>query len=74
MVRRSHAHHNGGLGFAGSGDGILVEHSESSYNNRYDFNTYYLGANPRYFMWLGADRDEAQWRSYGHDVNGTNQR
>ena len=39
-------------------------------NNRYDFNTYYLGAAQRYFFWLGADRDEHQWRSYGQDVNG----
>jgi hypothetical protein len=31
-------------------------------------------ANPRYFIWLGADRDESQWRSYGHDVNGIIQR
>ncbi|MBI4888088.1 MAG: right-handed parallel beta-helix repeat-containing protein, partial [Acidobacteria bacterium] len=45
-----------------------------SANNRYDFNTYYLGAAERYFFWLGADRDEHQWRSYGHDVNGTMQR
>ena len=47
--------------------------SESA-NNRFDFNTYYLGAAQRYFFWLGADRNETEWRSYGQDVNGTFQR
>ena len=32
VVRRSRAHHNGGVGLAGSGEDILVEDSESSYN------------------------------------------
>ena len=67
------------LNVSGGGRSGVIDNAgqgafSASANNRYDFNTYYLGANPRYFMWLGADRDEAQWRSYGHDVNGTIQR
>ena len=50
-----------------SGQGAFSE----SANNRYDFNAYDLGAAPRYFIWLGADRDEHQWQAYGQDVNGT---
>jgi hypothetical protein len=40
-------------------------------NNRFDRNTYRLGSAARYFMWMNQDRTEAEWRAYGHDMNGT---
>ena len=78
-----YVHHNTittTVDLAGGGRSGIAETSgqrtafAESANNRYDFNTYYLGVAQRYFFWLGADRDEHQWRSYGQDVNGTFQR
>jgi len=43
----------------------------TSQNNRYVNNHYTLGANPRYFMWMNADRTEVEWRGYGKDATGT---
>lgn len=42
----------------------------TSQNNRFDRNTYYLGTNARYFMWMNGERTEQEWRGYGQDVNG----
>ncbi len=40
-------------------------------NNRFERNTYLLGAEPKYFHWENNGRTADEWRSYGHDVNGT---
>ncbi len=42
-----------------------------SRNIRFDQNTYQLGAGARYFAWMNGERTDAEWRQYGHDVNGT---
>jgi parallel beta-helix repeat protein len=46
----------------------------TSRNNRWVHNSYHLGANAKYFAWMGAILSEAEWRQYGQDVNGTFQR
>jgi hypothetical protein len=43
----------------------------TSRNNRFERNTYLLGAEAIYFTWMNGDRSETQWRSYGHDQAGT---
>jgi parallel beta-helix repeat protein len=43
-------------------------------NNRFRQNTYTLGANAQYFMWMGADYNESGWRSFGLDASSTFQR
>ena len=43
----------------------------ASANNRFRRNRYVLGTNARYFMWMGTDRTEAEWRVLGHDASGT---
>ncbi len=40
-------------------------------NNRFQNNTYILGGNSKPFYWRNSNRTTPQWRSYGHDVNGT---
>lgn len=43
-----------------------------SRNNRFDQNTYHLGPNGLYFVWLDAARDENYWRyTARQDSNGT---
>ena len=42
----------------------------TSRNNRFDRNTYFLGRNPRYFVWFG-NRTEAEWRHFGNDTSGS---
>jgi hypothetical protein len=40
--------------------------------NRFDKNTYYIGANGRPFVWMNRDVSEDDWRRrYGQDVDGT---
>ena len=40
-------------------------------NNHFDRNTYTIGSNARYFVWMNGDRTENEWRGYGQDVTGT---
>lgn len=59
----------------GSGrSGLIQPQSDpaafTSQNNRFDRNTYYLGTNARYFMWMNGERTEQEWRGYGQDLNG----
>jgi parallel beta-helix repeat protein len=42
-----------------------------SRNNHFDRNSYFLGAEARYFTWMDDDRTEAEWRSYGQDTTGS---
>jgi Right handed beta helix region len=42
-----------------------------SRNNRFDRNSYILGAAARYFTWMDDDRTDAEWRSYGQDTTGS---
>jgi len=35
--------------------------------NRFDRNSYYLGQNTRYFVWLKDDRTVAEWQAFGQD-------
>jgi parallel beta-helix repeat protein len=46
----------------------------SGRNNRWVHNTYRLGANAKYFAWVGASLSEVEWRRYGQDVDGIFQR
>ena len=43
----------------------------TSRNNHFDRNTYTLGPNARYFVWMNGTRTEGEWRTYGLDVTGT---
>ncbi len=62
---------------AGSGrTGILQMNQGTSAfttaGNRFDKNTYYIGANGRPFVWMNRDVSEDEWRRrYGQDVDGT---
>ena len=40
-------------------------------NNHFDRNTYTLGSNARYFVWMNGNRTEGEWQGYGLDVTGT---
>jgi hypothetical protein len=40
-------------------------------NNRWARNTYRLGLSAKYFVWMNADRTDAEWRTFGLDPNGT---
>jgi Right handed beta helix region len=39
-------------------------------NNRFQGNTYTLGSNANYFIWMGVDRNEGGWQAYGQDTSG----
>ena len=39
-------------------------------NNRFHQNTYSLGARPLYFLWMGRELDEGEWRRFQQDVAG----
>jgi parallel beta-helix repeat protein len=43
----------------------------TSWNNRFEHNTYYLGTNTAYFSWSDLSLSERQWQSYGNDLTGT---
>jgi parallel beta-helix repeat protein len=62
---------NLGAGTGRTGVFISANGTFTSPNNRYQNNTYYLGTNARYFFWLGTDRTETEWLSYGQDTTGT---
>lgn len=40
-------------------------------NNRFERNTYHLGSNSTPFVWLDRPRTAAEWRAYGHDIDGS---
>ena len=42
-----------------------------SANNRFVRNSYWLGTNVNYFMWMNTEINENTWRSYGQDTSGT---
>jgi nitrous oxidase accessory protein NosD len=42
----------------------------SSWNNRFQRNTYHLGPSAQYFFWLYAFRTEIEWKRYGQDTTG----
>jgi parallel beta-helix repeat protein len=58
--------------------GLAQSVGDNSYfsgrNNRWVHNTYRLGANAKYFAWVGATLSEVEWRGYGEDVDGIFQR
>jgi len=39
-------------------------------NNRFQQNTYSLGGRRLYFMWMGRELDEGEWRRFQQDVAG----
>jgi hypothetical protein len=45
-----------------------------SSNNRFQRNSYILGASPAYFMWAGQNLNESEWRAAGQDTTGSFQR
>lgn len=54
------------------GNNACAASSFTSKNNRFERNTYSLGANPNYFMWLNGDRNESYWQTTaGQDTAGT---
>lgn len=40
-------------------------------NNQFRQNTYSLGTKRTYFLWMGKELDDAEWRQYQQDVAGT---
>jgi hypothetical protein len=67
-------HHNTitmSVGLTGFSQDLGDDAYYTSRNIRFDHNTYKLGAAARYFAWRNGERTEAEWRQYGHDVNGT---
>jgi hypothetical protein len=42
-----------------------------SANNRFVRNSYWLGTNLYYFMWMNVDINESTWRNYGQDTSGS---
>ena len=57
-------------GFTGLRTDVADNTVFTSRNNRFENNRYQLGGNARYFMWMNAQRTEAEWRGYGLDQNG----
>jgi parallel beta-helix repeat protein len=43
-------------------------------NDRFQRNSYTLGTNASYFMWMGQYLNESEWRAYGMDTTGSVQR
>jgi hypothetical protein len=39
-------------------------------NNRFQQNTYSLGERRLYFLWMGREVDEGEWRRFQQDVAG----
>jgi parallel beta-helix repeat protein len=61
---------------AGGGrTGVIALSGTSAYltaaNNHFRGNHYTLGNGDRYFMWMGADRTQAEWQQFGQDTDGT---
>jgi len=60
---------------SGGYNGVIQYVGDNSYytsrNNRFVKNSYTLSGTAYYFHWWGSPRSDAQWRSYGEDVNGT---
>ena len=50
-----------------SGTGLVY----TSWNNRFQGNTYRLGSGSRYYFWEGEERTTQEWVAYGHDTSGT---
>jgi hypothetical protein len=63
-----------GIGRTGVTDFRGTDAFSAASNNRFRQNHYILGTKARYFMWLGQERTEAEWRSFGQDTTGTFQR
>ncbi len=55
--------------------GLMQFVGDNSYflsrNNRFERNTYLLGAGTTFFHWQNRERTPEEWRGYGLDVNGT---
>jgi parallel beta-helix repeat protein len=51
-----------------------TEAFSSTSNNRFQRNNYTLGPNSKYFMWMGEERTEFEWQSFGHDTTSSFQR
>jgi hypothetical protein len=47
---------------------------QSAANNRFEQNTYSLGDRRLYFLWMGREMDEGEWRRFQQDVAGIFQR
>ena len=43
-------------------------------NNRFHQNTYSLGERRLYFLWMGREMDEGEWRRFQQDVSGNFER
>ena len=61
---------NGPSGRTGAAQDIGDNSIFTSRNNRFERNTYYLGAGPTPFDWMNAVRTPPQWLAFGHDVAG----
>jgi parallel beta-helix repeat protein len=64
----------GGGGRSGMIDTAGTEAFLPAANNRFQRNSYVLGTNASYFMWMGENLNESQWRTYGQDTTGSFQR
>jgi hypothetical protein len=64
----------GGGGRSGVVDTAGTDAYVSSANNRFQRNSYLLGTNASYFLWMGQDVNESAWRGYGQDTTGSFQR
>lgn len=61
----------GGGGRTGLVDTVGNRVFQPAANNRFQRNTYTLGSQPAYFIWMGQNLNETQWRAYGHDTGGS---
>jgi hypothetical protein len=57
-------------GYTGLLQGMREDSYFTSRNNRFQDNTYYLGANPDGFQWMNAPLTKDQWVAYGEDTRG----
>jgi hypothetical protein len=62
-----------GLGFGRTGllDTAGTAAFSASSNNRFEDNSYVLGQNSDYFLWMGSDLNESEWQAFGLDTGGT---
>jgi len=60
------------VGFVGGSQWGGFTQIYTSWNNRFEYNTYYTGSSTtRWWRWLDALRTKSEWQSYGHDDTGT---
>ena len=60
-----------GMGRSGVAQGIGNNAVFTSWNNRFERNTYHLGTNATPFTWMNRAQTPQNWQQYGLDTDGT---